>query len=66
MCPFYYDLPFPGLNHTFGRLLRISTKTQSLQMPQAPNGLVTMKFYHTNYKARNHIPSFQELVTKQN
>lgn len=33
-------------------------------MPQALNGFVTMKFYYTNYKARNHILSFQELVTK--
>lgn len=56
MCPCYYVLPFPGLSHTFGRLLCISTKTQSLQMPQSPNDLVTMKFYHTNYKARNRIP----------
>jgi hypothetical protein len=58
------DLYFPGIKYTLGQLCN-STKTQCFQMSKAPSGFVTVEFYYIYYKARNHILSFQESVTKQ-
>lgn len=64
-CVLQWWFAFSWAKPYFAHLLRYSTTKKFLQMSQDPNGFMTLEFYYINYKARNYILSFQELITEQ-